>query len=51
MELARPGEQYEDSYNTVHRLLYIDNELYTVSRSKITSYDGKTFKKQQMVGF
>lgn len=51
MELARPGEQYEDSYNTVQRLLYIDNELYTVSRSKITSYDGKTFKKQQMVGF
>jgi inhibitor of cysteine peptidase len=51
MEPARPGELYEDSYNSVQRLLYIDNELFTVSRTKITSYDGKTFKKQETVGF
>ena len=51
IEKARPGEQYEDSYNVVQRLLYIDDELFTVSRSKVTSFDGKTFEKQQMVGF
>lgn len=51
MEKARPGEQYEDSYNTVQRILYVENQLFAVSRTKITSYDGKTFKKQQMIGF
>ena len=51
MEKARPGEQYEDSYNVVQRLLYVDDELFAVSRSKITSYNGKTFEKQQMIGF
>lgn len=51
IEKARPGEQYEDSYNVVQRLLYIDDELFTVSRSKVTSFNGKTFEKQQMVGF
>lgn len=51
IEKARPGEQYEDSYNVVQRLLYIDDELFTVSRSKVTSYNGKTFEKQQMAGF
>ena len=50
-EKARPGEQYEDSYNVVQRLLYIDDELFTVSRSKVTSFNGKTFEKQQMAGF
>ena len=51
LEPARPGEQYEDAYNVVQRLLYVDDQLYAVSRLKITSYDGKTFKKQQMLGF
>lgn len=51
MEKARPGEQYEDSYNTVQRILYVEDQLFAVSRTKITSYDGKTFKKQQMIGF
>lgn len=51
LEPARPGEQYEDSYNVVQRLLYVDDQLYAVSRLKITSYDGKTFEKQQMLGF
>ena len=51
MEKARPGEQYEDSYNVVQRLLYVEDQLYTVSRSKVTSFNGKTFEKQQMVGF
>lgn len=51
IEKARPGEQYEDSYNVVQRLLYIEDELFTVSRSKVTSFNGKTFEKQKMVGF
>lgn len=51
IEKARPGEQYEDSYNVVQRLLYIDDQLFTVSRSKVTSFNGKTFEKQQMAGF
>lgn len=51
LEPARPGEQYEDAYNVVQRLLYVDDEFYAVSRLKVTSYDGKTFKKQQMLGF
>ncbi|AWE06146.1 hypothetical protein DCE79_01540 [Lysinibacillus sp. 2017] len=51
IEKARPGEQYEDSYNTVQRILYVGDQLFTVSRSKITSYNGKTFEKQQMIGF
>lgn len=51
IEKARPGEQYEDSYNVVQRLLYIDDKLFTVSRSKVMSFNGKTFEKQQMVGF
>lgn len=50
-EPARPGEQYEDSYNVVQRILYSDDTLYTVSRTKITSYEMSTFKKQQMIGF
>ncbi|MEK4384537.1 beta-propeller domain-containing protein [Solibacillus sp. FSL W7-1464] len=51
IEKARPGEQYEDWYNVVQRLLYINDELFTVSRSKVTSYNGKTFEKEQMAGF
>ncbi|ATP38836.1 hypothetical protein CSE16_01725 [Solibacillus sp. R5-41] len=51
MEPARPGEQYEDSYNVVQRILYTGDTLYTVSPSKITSYEMNTFKKQQMIGF
>lgn len=51
LEQARPGEQYEDAYNVVQRLLYVEDELYAVSRSKVTSYNGKTFKKQQTLGF
>ncbi|MCH7320361.1 beta-propeller domain-containing protein [Solibacillus sp. MA9] len=51
LEQARPGEQYEDAYNAVQRLLYVEDELYAVSRSKVTSYNGKTFKKQQTIGF
>lgn len=51
IEKARPGEQYEDFYNVVQRLLYIDDELFTVSRSKVTNFDGKTFEKEQMAGF
>ncbi|MGN7477017.1 beta-propeller domain-containing protein [Solibacillus silvestris] len=51
MEKARPGEQYEDSYNVVQRLLYVEDQLFTVSRSKVTSFNGKTFEKQQMTGF
>ena len=51
MEPARPGEQYEDYYNVVQRILYVNDQLYTVSRSKMTSFDGKTFEKQQMIGF
>ena len=51
IEKARPGERYEDSYNTVQRILYVGDQLYTVSHSKITSYHGKTFVKQQMIGF
>ncbi|MEG0471254.1 MAG: beta-propeller domain-containing protein [Solibacillus sp.] len=51
MEPARPGEQYEDSYNVVQRILYTGDTLYTVSPTKITSYDMNTFKKQQMIGF
>ncbi|MEK4423881.1 beta-propeller domain-containing protein [Solibacillus sp. FSL K6-1523] len=50
-EPARPGEQYEDSYNVVQRILYTGDNLYTVSRTKITSYQMSTFKKQQMIGF
>ncbi len=50
-EPARPGEQYEDSYNVVQRILYTDDTLYTVSRTKITSYEMSTFNKQQMIGF
>jgi inhibitor of cysteine peptidase len=51
MEKARPGEQYEDSYHVVQRILYVNDELFTVSRSKVTSYNGKTFEKQQMIGY
>ncbi|WP_274308911.1 beta-propeller domain-containing protein [Solibacillus daqui] len=51
LEQARPGEQYEDAYHAVQRLLYVEDELYAVSRSKVTSYNGKTFKKQQTLGF
>ncbi|MEK5183757.1 beta-propeller domain-containing protein [Solibacillus sp. FSL W7-1324] len=51
IEKARPDEQYEDAYNVVQRLLYIDDELFTVSRSKVTSFNGKTFEKQQVIGF
>lgn len=51
LEQARPGEQYEDAYNVVQRMLYVEDELYAVSRSKVTSYNGKTYKKQQTLGF
>lgn len=51
MEKARPGEQYEDYYHVVRRILYVDEELYTISNSKITGYNGKTFKKQQTIGY
>ena len=51
IEKARPGEQYEDSYNAVQRLIYVEDQLFTVSRSKVTSFNGKTFEKQQLVGF
>ena len=51
IEKARPGEQYEDSYNAVQRLIYVEDQLFTVSRSKVTSYNGNTFEKQQLVGF
>ncbi|MEK3764440.1 beta-propeller domain-containing protein [Solibacillus sp. FSL K6-4121] len=51
MEKARPGEQYEDYYNVVQRLLYVEDQLFTVSPSKVTSFNGKTFEKQQTVGF
>ena len=51
MEKARPGEQYEDSYHVVQRILYVEDELFTVSRSKVTSYNGKTFKKQKTIGY
>ena len=46
-DLVKPpakGEQYEDWYQVVQRLLYIDDALYTVSRSQIKSYDLNTFK-------
>ena len=51
IEKARPGEQYEDSYNAVQRLLYVEDQMFTVSRSKATSYNGKAFEKQQVIGF
>ncbi|MEG0451231.1 MAG: beta-propeller domain-containing protein, partial [Lysinibacillus sp.] len=51
MEPARPGEQYEDSYNVIQRILYTGDTLYTVSPTKISSYEMNTFKKQQMIGF
>ena len=51
IEKARPGEQYEDHYHVVRRIIYVDDELYTISNSKITGYNGKTFKKQQTIGY
>ena len=51
MAKARPGEQYEDSYHVVRRILFVDDELFTVSNTKITNYHGKTFKKQQTIGY
>lgn len=41
---AAKGEQYEDWYNLVQRMVYIDDALYTVSRAQISSYNIETFK-------
>ena len=51
IEPARPGEQYEDSYHTIHRILYVDDKLFTVSPWKMTSFDYESFKKLKTVGF
>lgn len=51
IEKARPGEQYEDNYHVVRRILFVDDKLYTISSSKISSYNGNTFKKQKTIGY
>lgn len=41
---AAAGEQYERWEETIQRLLYIDDALYTVSREEIKSYELDGFK-------
>lgn len=45
VEPALKGEEYENWEETVQRLLYIDEALYTVARKEIKSYELKTFKE------
>lgn len=47
--LAQEGEEYEDWESIISRLLYINNTLYSVSRSEVKSYDLKTFKELSSV--
>lgn len=51
IEPARLGEQYEDSYLAIQRILFAKDQLFTVSPWKITSYNYTTFKKIATNGF
>lgn len=51
IEPARLGEQYEDSYLAIQRILFAKDQLFTVSPWKITSYNYTTFKKIAINGY
>ena len=42
---AAAGEQYDDWYKNIQRLMYIDETLYTVAVGEVKSYDLNTFEQ------
>ncbi|WP_391207187.1 beta-propeller domain-containing protein [Psychrobacillus sp. L4] len=40
-----PAQLYEDWENSIQRLLYVGNSLYTISMKEITSYNLRNFEK------
>lgn len=45
------GQQYEVWEETVQRLVYVDNTLFTLAMNQIESYDFTTFQKKQSLAY